>query len=214
MRIGTKSVLFGAHCFFIHPWFVAWGWWKLYGFPMSLPIWVSFFVHDLGYLGKPNMDGPEGETHVLLGARIIGALFDNPYHRTAESELGPSTGKWHRFAVFHSRFWAKQFDEPVSRLCFADKMAIAITPWWLYLPLVTLSGELQEYIALSTPNSKYAWMSIDHHNKREWYENMQRYLLAWIQKHKDGRPDTWTPSNAVQSDPSPQNKGASCNLQS
>lgn len=33
MKIGTKSVLYGAHCFIIHPWFVALAWWKLYGFP-------------------------------------------------------------------------------------------------------------------------------------------------------------------------------------
>jgi hypothetical protein len=30
MKLGTKSVLFGAHCFLLHPWFVAAGWWKLY----------------------------------------------------------------------------------------------------------------------------------------------------------------------------------------
>jgi len=63
MKVGTKSVLFGAHCFFLHPWFVAAAWWKLYGFPFDLRLWVAFFCHDLGYLGKPNMDGPEGETH-------------------------------------------------------------------------------------------------------------------------------------------------------
>jgi hypothetical protein len=32
MKIGTKSVLFGAHCFLVHWFFVALGWWKLYGF--------------------------------------------------------------------------------------------------------------------------------------------------------------------------------------
>jgi len=41
-------------------WFVAWGWWTLYGFPFDPRLWVAFFVHDLGYIGKPNMDGPEG----------------------------------------------------------------------------------------------------------------------------------------------------------
>jgi hypothetical protein len=35
MKIGTKSVLFGAHCFFLHPWFVAAAWWRLYGFPLG-----------------------------------------------------------------------------------------------------------------------------------------------------------------------------------
>ena len=60
MNIGIKSVLFGAHQFLIHPWFVAWGWWTLYGFPFDPRLWVAFFVHGLGYIGKPNMDGPEG----------------------------------------------------------------------------------------------------------------------------------------------------------
>ena len=35
MRVGTKSVLFGAHCFFIHPFFVAVGWWIACGFDNS-----------------------------------------------------------------------------------------------------------------------------------------------------------------------------------
>src|SRR5258708_5910867 len=76
MTIGTKSILFGAHQFLIHPWFVAAAWWKLYGFPFDPRLWVAFFVHDLGYWGKPNMDGAEGETHVELGANIMSALFD------------------------------------------------------------------------------------------------------------------------------------------
>ena len=33
MKIGTRSVLFGAHQFATHPWFVAAAWWRLYGFP-------------------------------------------------------------------------------------------------------------------------------------------------------------------------------------
>lgn len=80
MKIGTKSVLFGVHQFAIHPWFVAWAWWKLYGFPFDPRLWVAFFVHDLGYLGMPNMDGPEGEEHPMLGAEIMRRLFDRePY---------------------------------------------------------------------------------------------------------------------------------------
>ncbi len=78
MQIGTKSVLFGAHCFFLHPFFVAWAWWKLYGFPWDPRLWAAFILHDIGYWGKPNMDGPEGETHPEVGARIMGRLFDRP----------------------------------------------------------------------------------------------------------------------------------------
>jgi hypothetical protein len=55
MKVGTKSVLFGAHCFLIHPFFVAAAWIKLYGFPWDPRLWIAFFVHDLGYFGKPNI---------------------------------------------------------------------------------------------------------------------------------------------------------------
>jgi hypothetical protein len=75
MKVGTKSVIFGAHCVLIHPFFVAAAWWKLYGFPFDPRLWLSFIVHDLGYLHKPNMDSFEGERHVLLGGRIMGLLF-------------------------------------------------------------------------------------------------------------------------------------------
>ena len=76
MKIGTKSVLFGAHAFWFHPFFVARAWYHLYGFPFDPRLWVAFFVHDIGYLGKPNMDGPEGESHPEIGATIISWLFD------------------------------------------------------------------------------------------------------------------------------------------
>lgn len=74
--MGTKSLLYGFHCFFIHPFFVALGWWSAYGFPWDPRLWVCFLVHDWGYWGKPNMDGPEGETHPELGAAIVHWLFD------------------------------------------------------------------------------------------------------------------------------------------
>jgi hypothetical protein len=30
-------------------------------------------------------------------------------------------------------------------------------------------------------------------DQRQWYENMRRYILRWVEEHKDGREDTWTP---------------------
>lgn len=181
MKIGTKSVLFGAHCFFLHPWFVAWGWWRLYGFPFDPRLWVAFLVHDIGYLGKPNMDGEEGEKHPLTGGAIMRFLF------------GP---RWWEFTVMHSRFLAKKYGCNPSRLCAADKLAICLTPWWLYLPMVNWTGEIKEYMAMSVQNgnTKYAFMSIDHKSQRQWYANMQNYLTKWVAEHKDGREDTWTPA--------------------
>jgi len=64
MKLGTRSVLFGAHQFFVHPFFVFIAWWKLFGFPYDPRLWLAFILHDMGYVGLPNMDGKEGR-HIL-----------------------------------------------------------------------------------------------------------------------------------------------------
>lgn len=207
MRIGTKSILFGAHQFLIHPWFVALAWWKLYGFPFDPRLWVAFFVHDLGYIGKPNMDGPEGETHVELGAEIMHYLFDHPRwithctetchrvtHRTVKTHEILNV-HWKNFCLYHSRFYAKRDGRSHSRLCVADKLAIALTPAWLYLPLARLTGEIHEYMKLGKdagPGNKYANMNLWNPDQAKWYANVRAYLAKWVVEHADGRPDTWT----------------------
>lgn len=145
-------MFFGAHCFLLHPWFVAWAWVKLYGFPRSLPIWVSFFVHDLGYWGKPNMDGPEGETHVELGARILHNLFDSRcdcefFGRPCDGDpCERSDKKWYHFSLCHSRHYSRKLNLPLSKLAAADKLAFCLEPRWLYLFRVKATGELKEYM--------------------------------------------------------------------
>lgn len=201
MKIGTKSVLFGAHQFLIHPVFVFFAWWKLYGFPWDPRLWVAFFVHDLGYLGKPNMDGPEGDWHVTLGAEIMGWLFD----RFGKCRAGHQDHKyhvsWYCFCFYHSRFMAKRYGVKVSRLCIADKLATSFEPWWLYLPRVILSREIKEYMALADSRTKagepkYATMQTYSSSRRQWFENVRNYMLKWVDKHKDGTEDTWTPDMA------------------
>ncbi len=216
MRIGTKSVLFGAHCFFIHPWFVALGWWKLYGFPWKPWLWIAFVVHDLGYVGKPNMDGPEGEEHPWTGARIMYRLqgtwlFLTRYcwqrgggklrRRWTRSHLLLTREKviWGNEVLFHSRYLAKRYGAQPSRLCVADKLALALTPAWLYLPLVRLTGEVREYMAHArhriegneqvTEAEKAKLLS---GAERDWYRGVQEYMVRWVAEHKDGRRDTWT----------------------
>jgi hypothetical protein len=177
MKVGTKSVLFGAHCFFLHPIFVAIAWIKLYGFPFDPRIWIAFFVHDLGYWGKPNMDGPEGETHVELGGKIMHFLFDWKYEfhtifrpsKQLEQSLlddgwypirrfyqcwGPSFYRrrkrtWYNFSLYHSRFYAKKDGAQPSKLCFADKLAMCLELDWFYLIRVNLSGEIKEYMHMA-----------------------------------------------------------------
>lgn len=189
MNIGTRSILFGAHQFLLHPCLVFLGWWKLYGFPWDPRLWVAFIVHDLGYWGKPNMDGPEGETHPEFGAKLMCALFEVPFY-------GRWRKPWYDFTISHSRFYARKAGIEPSRLCYADKMATAIMPWWLYLPLVNLTGEIHEYMDVSLhrkEGGKYSHEMRLLGSQREWFASMQKYMLAYIEAHKDGTADTWTP---------------------
>ena len=184
MKVGTKSVLFGAHCFLIHPFFVAWAWTLLYGFPFDPRLYFAFFVHDLGYWGKPNMDGPEGETHVEFGAKIM-SIFGK---------------RWANFSRYHSRFYAKKDGVQFSRLCVADKLAVCLEPHWLYLPRVNWSGEIHEYMKLSgdrkykgEPVNKYESMKLTTKSQKDWFLAMTGYLRRWVNEHRDGKVDTWTP---------------------
>lgn len=221
MKIGTKSVLYGAHCFFIHPVFVFIAWWKLYGFPWDPRLWVAFFVHDLGYWGKPNMDGEEGETHPELGAIIMHKLFDRrdliitlsksgsklwnggiyESYSGRHFQITKSTRcKWYRFCYYHSRFLAKKDGRPYSKLCVADKLAVSIEPWWLYLPRVKMTGEIHEYRKLAAKRegdgeniSKYQSMLLNNESELLWLKGMKSYLKAWAYEHRDLKEDTWTP---------------------
>lgn len=239
MKVGTRSILFGVHQFMIHPLFVAAAWWRLYGFPWDPRLWVAFVVHDLGYVGKPNMDGPEGERHVELGARIVHWLFDRgitgyEYHEWAHGGKGvpwryaseefnqlrlagwrivwifntftllerptPRT-TWRDFCLYHSRYAAARDGKPYSRLCVADKLAIALTPAWLYMPMAWLSGELREY--MERAKIRAAGNEKLNHAERSqvtsgscwtWYGGVQDYMRRWVEEHKDLRQDTWTAS--------------------
>jgi len=215
MRLGTRTVLFGAHQFAIHPWFVALAWWKLYSFPLDPRLWAAFFVHDLGYLGKLHLDDPDGEWHVAFGARILGYLFDHsgwrssklasilgPYldHWFGVSPLGspllrqPST--WYQFGFYHSRYMAKRYGVPPSKLCYADKLAFVITPAWVYLPLVWLTGEWKEYAKAHNHEVHHDSITL-----LGWYYPSRAYVRDWVKEHQHGEADTWT-----QDKPSPQSE--------
>lgn len=207
MTVGTKSVLFGAHQFAIHPWFVAWAWWKLFGFPLDPRLWVMFFVHDLGYWGKPNMDGPEGEYHPFFGANFMSSLFDLREIWNTRVTTGvlpdPLYGKWGMESLLHSRFLAKRLGKDPSRLCYADKLAIILTPSWLYIPMARATGELAEYMEMSAKKEsrtehpegrKYAHMNVHANDPYVWHQNVKNYLVKWLDANEYGAPDTWTPS--------------------
>lgn len=157
MKLGTKSLLFGVHQFLLHPLFLAVAWTKLYGFPLDPRLWVAFFVHDLGYWGKADMDGDAGQTHPELGGRIMAQLFGK---------------EWGDFTRLHSRYYAKREGREPSPLCAADKLVLAVTPTWLYLLQVQASGEAREYLQLAARHNFYSGDSV-----REWHCKLRSH---WI----------------------------------
>lgn len=216
MTVGTKSVLYGAHCFFLHPWFVAWAWFKLYGFPFDPRLWVAFFVHDIGYIGKPNMDGPEGERHPVVGALLMRNLFDWTMTDRITGTTGDVVdgvvefGRWGMFTLLHSRYFSKRLGTTPSRLCVADKLATSLTPAWLYLPMVRATGEIDEYrahaIYRTRDNARLSAAERDQllGDERSWFAGVQGYCARWAWAHRDDQHDTWTndPSQRATQDPS------------
>ena len=188
MRIGTKSVLYGAHCWFLHPWFVAEAWRRLYGFPLDPRLWACFWLHDMGYIGKPNLDGAEGERHVLAGAEIVSRLFDWKYRPFSDRSRDDDPASWWLLCLLHSRYWAKRRGQPPSRLCYADKLAMLLTPRWIYLPLVWLTGEWREYLAAHAHETGLAADT----GLLDWYRATREYMTKWFNAHKNGEVDVWT----------------------
>lgn len=143
MRVGTKSLLFGVHNIIWHPVTVIRAWRELYG---TWPNWkelVCIVIHDWGYWGSPNMDGPEGEDHPEFGAHFAKNWLDgwsNPFSLADED--------WHYYGMclYHSRHYARRGGKEPSKLCWADKLSIKYDPRWFYLLRARLSGELTEYI--------------------------------------------------------------------
>jgi len=185
LKIGTRSVLFGAHQFLLHPLFLALAWAKLYGFPFDPRLWAAFFLHDVGYIGLENMDGTEGEVHPALGGKIMAALFGQG---------------WGDFTKYHSRSFANLDHKLPSRLCAADKLATVLVPKKLYLTLIHLSGEVEEYLesfrGSLASRGKYAMEakysmeaqivpSEEYGSVEHWYASAMSGNRHWIVEHSD-----------------------------
>ena len=155
MKVGTKSLLFGAHHFILHPIFVMAAWKKLKG---KLPDWriaTCIIFHDWGYWGCDEIDGEQGKKHPERGAEIAWGLFGY---------------EWYELCLYHSRHYAKGDKREPSDLCWADKLGVSLEPWWLYVPKACLTGEIKEY-RKECADGGFVPLEKSH---KEWY--------LWIQK--------------------------------
>lgn len=143
MKVGTKSLLFGVHQIFWHPVTVAKAWRALYGkWPRGWE-WVAILVHDWGYWGSPEMDGPVGKEHPLRSARIFSRIFWT-FHR----DTFPNTIKHiilRGLVAHHSRSLCTAMGVEPSALCWADKLSSVHDPVWWYLLRARVTGEIKEY---------------------------------------------------------------------
>ena len=123
------------------------------------------------------MDGPEGETHVEFGAKIM-SVFGK---------------EWSDFSMYHSRYYAKNNGAQPSKLCFADKLSFVVTPRWLYLPAVNATGEIHEYLKNAKKPNQKNWKPVE--GQKVWHQQLCEYMTKWVDEHKDGSIDTWTNSD-------------------
>lgn len=178
MKVGTKSLLFGIHQVFWHPIVVLRAWVYLFGWP-SFKEFICIIIHDWGYAGKPNLDGPEGEVHPMLGAKIAGRLFGID---------------WFYFCLLHSRTMARKINMEPSKLCWADKLSFCFEPRWFYLIRAKMSNEIEEIFYASIKSglidgrmSLFQWYEAMYHDEL-FIPEIQKILMSqeFNTRHKLG----------------------------
>ena len=157
MKTGTKSLLFGAHQFLIHPILVCRAWRALYG-NLDFKTFLCIMVHDWGYWGCSDMDGQEGSLHPFKGGKLARRLG-----------LGQ---EYVDLCLYHSRDFAEMLGHQPSKLCWADKYSFCLETPWLYILRTRLTGELPEYRAKAAINH---FIPKDASNK-EWFQQLSAYL--------------------------------------
>jgi hypothetical protein len=85
--------------------------------------------------------------------------------------------------------------KPTSRLCAADKLAIVLTPAWLFLPMTRATGELSEYMA----DQKYGDRPRD--TPGIWLAAVKATMTEWVEAHKNDDDRTITGNAAAVEEP-------------
>jgi hypothetical protein len=92
--------------------------------------------------------------------------------------------------------------QPYSKLCPADKLAVALTPTWLYLFCGALSKELPEFMKVTYTafeqgdlNVTASWANAARVGDHErWLAGLKAYLKAWAFSNAYPKENVWTAS--------------------
>ena len=114
MKTGKKSLIFGTHQFLWHPITVFLAWVKLYGLPNWKEL-ICIIIHDWGYWICDDIEGEKGSKHPEFAATLAANFLGEEYKE---------------FCLYHSRHYAKAQGKTPSKLCYADKLAIAYENKW------------------------------------------------------------------------------------
>lgn len=166
MKVGTKSLLIGAHQFLWHPFTVMLAWGELHGKWPDWKVAVCIFIHDLGYWGCSDMEGEDGKWHPRFAAILADKWFDGGQGWIFENNYSG-------FCAFHSRSYAEFCHAKPSPLCWADKLAVKFDPWWFYLLRVYLSGEIYEYRKAAADAGLFPLSGSD----KDWYFWAQERMI-------------------------------------
>ena len=185
MRIGIRTLVFGVHQFLLHPLAVLVIWIKLYGLPKWHEL-IAIIVHDWGYWYCRDIDGVDGIGHPLLGAEIASDIV---YLISRDKSLAIRT--W-ELVLGHSRHFVKAYNDcdigklQFSRLLGPDKLSAVFYPWYIYIPLAWLSGELRSY--RHETHRLYLATGIgvpEHLSHRIWYLWLAMYMFSVVRNPRD-----------------------------
>lgn len=168
MTVGTRSLLFGVHAFWYHPFVVALAWRRRYKKWPNFFEAITIFAHDLGYFGCADMDGAEGKLHPEKGAEITFRIVR--WFGATEAEAD----KYFWLALGHSRWMAKQWGNEPSALCNPDKESVLFEPCWWYMLRATLSGEIKEYKSVAIRANKISPFATNW----EWFKYFRKRVAA------------------------------------
>jgi hypothetical protein len=156
---GTKSLLFGVHQFILHPILVALAWRRVHGcWPQDKAEWVAIMVHDWGYWGCADMDGPEGVKHPARGAALAWDITNR---------LGGSPTKAYNLVIGHSRSFSP---DRLSRLNAPDKVSILFEWKWFYLLRARMTGEIHEFVERARQSGPgVRWANLTPSTWFDWY---------------------------------------------